>query len=147
MSLKKILMQKLRNPKTREWIETSYIAVDDATSNEPVIYMHGTLADDNVIESRHIQSAAIKKEHIDDGQIENRHLEENIINQYNLQKDAVVRDKIYNEAVNSDKLAPNAVTLSKLSPEVRNFITESSDSVIVSEEEPSNENTKIWIRV
>ena len=51
MSLKKILTQKIKNPKTKEWIETSYVAIDNTTSNDPVIYMHGTLVNPEIVVS------------------------------------------------------------------------------------------------
>lgn len=104
MSLRKILAQKLKNPKTKEWVETSYVAIDDATGDDPVIYTHGTLADNDVIEGRHIQENAIISSHISNEAVETNALADL----------SVTRPKIYNNAINSAKLANGAVTKSKI---------------------------------
>lgn len=128
MSLTKILAQKLKNPRaTTEddaWIETSYVAVDDATDNEPVIYMHGTLADENVVNGRNIRNNVITSDHLTSSSVETNKLVDNAvtrskildeaINSDKLALDAVTEDKIANGSVSSDKLSLNAVTNTKL---------------------------------
>lgn len=104
MSLIKILAQKLKNPRTNDWIETSYVAVDDTTDNNPIVYMHGILADEDVVDGRNIR----------EGVITDYHLASSSVGTDELANNAVVRDKIFDEAINSTKLASNAVTEDKI---------------------------------
>ena len=94
MSLKKILAQKIKNPKNKRWIETSYVVTENTAGNDPIIYMHGKLADNNIIEGRNIQENAIATSHI----------ASLAVNANKLANNAVTSPKILNKAVTKEKI-------------------------------------------
>ena len=104
MSWNKILSQKIKHPRTQEWIEINYVAEDVENDVEPVIYMHGSLADSNIIESRHIQEGAVGASQLSLNSITTDHI-----------VDSNVTDrKIANLSVNTNKIANGAVTKNKI---------------------------------
>ena len=57
--IKQFIAQKIKHPSIRnKWIETMYMTEDANTQGQDIkIYWHGTPADDNVIEPRHLTQA------------------------------------------------------------------------------------------
>lgn len=58
MSVIQVLKEKIKHPTDNSWIETMYIE-EDSEQNSQSIYWHGTLADDGVIQRRHLSSKII----------------------------------------------------------------------------------------
>ena len=75
MALKKILTQKIKNP-LGGWFETSYIGKDE---NGSVLYTHGKLADNNVIENRNISDGEIINRTIGQEAVESKNINWNTI--------------------------------------------------------------------
>lgn len=112
---KKIIKQKLRNPKNIDsWIETSYIAVadNDKQASNPTIYMHGQLLDNNSVSQNNIQRNAV---------IENK-IAKDAVTESKIADNNVTENKIAKNAVTTDKIANNNVTEDKLSAELRTKI-------------------------
>ena len=124
-TLVRFIAQKIRHPRTKNWIETMYMA-DEGENSQPKIYWHGTFADNNVIEPRHLSSQAIsaiqnsltidgtqiapnsiKTEHIFDGQVTTSDLDNSAVTTAKLRDGAVTTLKINDESVTEAKLSPN----------------------------------------
>ena len=55
MALIKELSQKIRHPRTKRWVETTYFMGDPQDESvSPSIYVHGKLADEGAVEQKNL---------------------------------------------------------------------------------------------
>ena len=112
-NLMRFITQKIKHPRTRDWIETMYMT-DDGAGNDIKIYWHGAPADDNVINFNHLSNEAVSTiqqgttQALDLGNIPGK------IKSSQIEDDAILTNHILNGQVNTVDLAPDAVTTAKI---------------------------------
>lgn len=127
-TLVRFIAQKIRHPRTKDWIETMYMA-DEGENSQPKIYWHGTFADNDVIESRHLSSQVISEiqsslridgTQIAPDSIRTEHIIDNQVTTSDLDNSAVTTAKLRDGAVTTLKINDESVTEAKLSPSIKN---------------------------
>lgn len=61
-----MITEKIRHPNNEEWIDLMYVDEEEDTRS---ILWHGTLADNKVINARHLQEETVKPEHLTTGMV------------------------------------------------------------------------------